>query len=101
MADVANGRLWPDAGPGPHFLRYNVGKAPYAEALSQETLRLYGVLDRRLADNEFVAGDSYTIADMAIYPWTARHEWHQAPLADFEHVVWRDKLGARPAVQRA
>ena len=100
--------MWQMGGYGPmlgqahHFLRYNVGKAPYAEErYHKETLRLYGVLDRRLADHEFVAGDSYTIADMAIYPWTARHEWHQAPLAEFEHVSrWYNALSARPAVQK-
>ena len=100
--------MWQMGGYGPmlgqahHFLRYNVGKAPYAEErYHKETLRLYGVLDRRLADHEFVAGDSYTIADMAIYPWTARHEWHQAPLAEFEHVSrWYNALGTRPAVQK-
>ena len=48
-----------------------------------------------------IAGDSYTIADMAIYPWTARHEWHQAPLAEFEHVSrWYNALGTRPAVKK-
>ena len=73
--------MWQMGGYGPmlgqahHFLRYNVGKAPYAEErYRNETLRLYGVLDRRLAGDEFVAGDEYSIADMAIYPWTARHE---------------------------
>lgn len=100
--------MWQMGGYGPmlgqahHFLRYNVGKAPYAEErYRNETLRLYGVLDRRLAGNEFVAGDEYSIADMAIYPWTARHEWHQAPLDDFVHVKrWYDQLGQRPAVQK-
>lgn len=100
--------MWQMGGYGPmlgqahHFLRYNVGKAPYAEErYRNETLRLYGVLDRRLAGNEFVAGNEYSIADMAIYPWTARHEWHQAPLDDFAHVKrWYDQLGQRPAVQK-
>jgi GST-like protein len=100
--------MWQMGGYGPmlgqahHFLRYNVGKAPYAEdRYRNETLRLYGVLDRRLADHTFVAGDEYTIADMAIYPWTARHEWHQAPLDDFTHVKrWSDQLGQRTAVQK-
>jgi GST-like protein len=100
--------MWQMGGYGPmlgqahHFLRYNVGKAPYAEdRYRNETLRLYGVLDRRLADHTFVAGDEYTIADMAIYPWTARHEWHQAPLDDFTHVKrWYDQLGQRTAIQK-
>ena len=62
--------------------------------------RLYGVMDRRLAEQEFLAGD-YSIADIATYPWVARHERHQTRLEDFPHVKrWFDSIGARPAVQR-
>ena len=62
--------------------------------------RLYGVMDRRLAEQEFLAGD-YSIADIATYPWVARHERHQTRLEDFPKVKrWFDSIGARPAVQR-
>ena len=73
--------MWQMGGPGPmlgqvhHFVKYNKGKAPYAEErYLKEAQRLYGVLDRRLADHEFVA-DDYSIADIAIWPWISRYEW--------------------------
>jgi GST-like protein len=67
---------------------------------SQETARLYRVLDARLADHEYLAGD-YSIADIATYPWVARHEWQQIDLAAYPNVKrWFDAIGARPAVQR-
>ncbi|HEX7250129.1 MAG TPA: glutathione binding-like protein, partial [Burkholderiales bacterium] len=60
--------------------------------------RLYGVMDKRLASLEFFATE-YSIADIAIYPWVARHEWHRVDLAQFPAVKrWYDKVGARPAV---
>jgi GSH-dependent disulfide-bond oxidoreductase len=66
---------------------------------TDETNRLYGVLDRRLADREFVAGD-YSIADMAIWPWIVPYARQGQDLADFPHVKrWFETLGARPAVQ--
>ncbi len=61
----------------------------------------YGVLDKQLASNPFAAGAEYTIADMAIFPWTARHEWHTVNLADFPNVKrWYDIVNARPAVTK-
>jgi GST-like protein len=66
-----------------------------------ETNRLYGVLDRRLADREFVAGE-YSIADMACYPWIVPHERQGQNLADFPHLQrWFAAIAARPAVKRA
>jgi GST-like protein len=59
------------------------------------------VLDRRLGEAPFLAGDEYTIADIATFPWVARHEWHKTDLATFPNVKrWFDAIGARPAVQR-
>ena len=78
--------MWQMGGPGPmlgqvhHFVKYNKGKAPYAEErYLKEAQRLYGVLDRRLADHEFVA-DEYSIADIAIWPWISRFEWQTMDL---------------------
>jgi GST-like protein len=99
--------MWQMAGFGPmlgqvhHFVKYNKGKAPYAEErFSTEAKRLYGVLDRRLAQVPFVAGD-YSIADMAIWPWASRFEWQMIDLKDFSNVRrWYETIAARPAVQR-
>ncbi|MEL7116580.1 MAG: glutathione S-transferase N-terminal domain-containing protein [Pseudomonadota bacterium] len=95
------GGLGPMAGQGHHFLKYNVGKSAYAEErFGNEVQRLYGVLDRQLADNEFIAGD-YSIADMACWPWVSRYEWHRADLANFPNVrAWYQRLLARDAVQK-
>lgn len=95
------------AGVGPmfgqvhHFLRAAPEPVPYAIArYTTETRRLYGVLNQHLAHQEWLTA-GYTIADMAVYPWVARHEWHQVNLADFPHVArWYQQMGARPAVQR-
>ena len=74
---------------------------PYAiERYSTETRRLYGVLNGRLGQSAYLAGD-YSIADIATYPWVARHEWHKVALGDFPHVErWYQAIGARPAVAR-
>lgn len=99
--------MWQMGGPGPmlgqvhHFVKFNPGKAPYAEErYSNEARRLYGVLDKRLADHEFVAGD-YSIADISIWPWISRYEWQGIDLNDFPNVKrWYLAIAARPAVQR-
>jgi GST-like protein len=99
--------MWQMGGFGPmlgqahHFLKFNKGKAPYAEErYGAETKRLYGVLDRRLAEVEFVAGD-YSIADIAIWPWASRFEWQGVDMAEFPNVVrWYRAIAARPAVQK-
>jgi GST-like protein len=74
---------------------------PYAiERYTNETRRLYGVLNERLKEHEYLA-DEYSIADIATYPWTARYEWHKTRLEDLPHVKrWFDAISARPAVQR-
>ena len=95
------GGLGPMLGQTHHFLRAAKEEVPYAiNRYKTETRRLYGVLDKRLAQAEYLAGE-YSIADIACYPWVARHEWHQVDLADFANVRrWYDTIGARPAVQR-
>ncbi|HEX2335184.1 MAG TPA: glutathione S-transferase N-terminal domain-containing protein [Hyphomicrobiaceae bacterium] len=99
--------MWQMGGVGPmigqvhHFVRNNKGKAPYAEErYVKETHRLYGVLDKRLAQEEYVAGD-YSIADMAIWPWISRFEWHTVDLNQYANVSrWYKAIAARPAVAR-
>jgi len=99
--------MWQMGGPGPmlgqvhHFVHYNSGKAPYAEErYLKEAHRLYGVLDKRLADREFVA-DEYSIADIAIWPWISRFEWQTIDLNQYPNVKrWYLTIAKRPAVQR-
>jgi GST-like protein len=99
--------MWQMGGPGPmlgqvhHFVKYNPGKAPYAEErYLKEAHRLYGVLNKRLADHEFVA-DEYSIADIAIWPWTSRFEWQTIDLNQYPNVKrWYLAIAARPAVKR-
>ena len=95
------GGVGPMFGQTHHFLRAAPGPVPYAiERYSKETRRLYGVLDRHLTTQEYL-GRSYSVADIATYPWTARHDWHKVELADFPAVErWYNQVGTRPAVQR-
>ena len=95
------GGVGPMFGQVHHFLRAAAEQLPYAiKRYGAETARLYGVLDARLSKLDFLAGD-YSIADIATFPWVARHEWHQTNLADYPNVqCWYDVIAARPAVQR-
>jgi GST-like protein len=105
--DTVQWLMWQMGGVGPmlgqvhHFVKYNAGKAPYAEErYTKEAQRLYGVLDRRLAEAEYLAGD-YSIADMATWPWISRFEWQGMNLNEFPHVLrWYKAIAARPAVER-
>lgn len=100
--------MWQMGGWGPilgqvhHFVKFNAGKAPYAEErFGKEARRLYAVLDKRLSDNEFVAGGDYTIADMAIWPWASRFEWQQIDLGEYPNVArWYKTLAQREAVRK-
>ena len=96
------GGLGPMAGQNHHFSQYAPEKIPYAiDRYVKETNRLYGVLDRQLAQHPFVAGD-YSIADMACYPWIVPHDRQGQKLEDFPHVKrWFEAMGSRPAVIRA
>lgn len=96
------GGLGPMAGQNGHFNHYAPEPVPYAiDRYVRETNRLYGVLDRRLADREFIAG-AYSIADIACYPWIVPHRAHGQDLADFPNLRrWFDAIAARPATRRA
>jgi GST-like protein len=96
------GGLGPMAGQNHHFGTFAPEKIPYAiERYTKETARLYGVLNKRLADRDYVAGE-YSIADMAIYPWIVPYERQKQNLADFPHVKrWFEAITARDAVVRA
>jgi GST-like protein len=96
------GGLGPMAGQNHHFRNYAPEKIPYAiDRYVKETNRLYGVLNKRLADHAFVAGPDYSIADMACYPWILPEAQGQN-LDDFPHLArWRAEIKARPATQRA
>ncbi len=96
------GGVGPFFGQAHHFLRFAPEKVPYAiERYTKETRRLYGVLNARLGEAPYLAAGEYTIADIATYPWVARHEWQQVSLTEFPNVQrWFDELGRRPAVQK-
>jgi GST-like protein len=107
-SEVLQWLMFQMAGVGPmfgqvhHFLRAAKEPVPYAiERYTTETRRLYGVLDAHLAGHEWLGGSEYSIAEMATYPWVARHEWHKTDLNAFTNVKrWYDAISARPAVQR-
>lgn len=94
--------LGPMAGQNHHFAQYAPERIPYAvDRYVKETNRLYGVLNRRLAGREFIAG-AYSIADMASYPWIVPYERQGQNLDDFPHLKrWFAAMADRPAVQRA
>lgn len=96
------GGLGPMLGQNHHFSQYAPEKIPYAiNRYVKETERLYGVLDQQLADREFITG-TYSIADMAAYPWIVPYERQQIKLSEFPHVKrWFEAIQQRPAVERA
>jgi GST-like protein len=99
--------MWQMGGIGPmlgqvhHFVKYNKGKAPYAEErYLKEAQRLYGVLDRQLKDHEYMAGD-YSVADIATWPWISRYDWQTIELDQYPNVKrWYVAVANRPAVQK-
>ncbi|WP_164660010.1 glutathione S-transferase N-terminal domain-containing protein [Tropicibacter sp. Alg240-R139] len=100
------GGVGPMAGQAHHFLKYAPNldppqDLPYPkDRYRAEVARLYGVLDRRLAENKYVAGDFYSIADMAIWPWACLWEGQQQTLEDKPHFArWLEQVGSRPGVQ--
>ena len=95
------GGVGPMIGQAHHFLRAAPEPVPYAiDRYSTETRRLYKVLNTQLQGQQFIAGD-YSVADIATYPWIARHEWHKVDLAEFPAVQrWFKRVGKRPAVQK-
>ncbi len=96
------GSVGPMLGQTHHFARFNSGKAPYAEErFLNETKRIYGVLNKRLGETEYLAGEDYSIADIATWPWISRYEWHRIDWADFPDLKrWYLAIAGRPAVQR-
>ena len=96
------GGLGPMAGQNHHFNHYAPEVVPYGiKRYTEETTRLYGVLNNQLAANRFVAGDDYSIADMAIYPWVMLHEHQKQDLSQFPHVArYLQTMAARDDVQR-
>ncbi len=96
------GGLGPMAGQNHHFAHYAPEKIPYAiERYVKETSRLYGVLNKRLADRAFITGKQYTIADMAAYPWIIA-ERQGLDMQDFPHLArWHATIKVRPATVRA
>ena len=96
------GGLGPMSGQNNHFSNYAVDKMPYAmDRYRNEVNRLYGVMNTRLADRPFLAGE-YSIADMASYPWVVPHERQHQKIADFPHLKrWLDTIAARPAMVKA
>ena len=96
------GNLGPMAGQNNHFSNYAVEKLPYAiDRYRNEVNRLYGVLNNRLADRAFLAGE-YSIADMASYPWIVPYERQGQKLEDFPNLKrWFEAIRARPAVEGA
>ena len=100
--------MWQMGGVGPmfgqahHFLFQPKEDVPYGKKrYHDETKRLYGVMNKRLGDATYLAGDDYSIADIVTYPWVSRHERHQVDLAEFPNVKrWFDLISERPAVQR-
>lgn len=95
------GGIGPMFGQAHHFRKFAPEPLPYAiERYTKEAKRLYGVLDRRLGEVEYLATE-YSIADIATYPWVARHEWQGVSLNEHPNVKrWFEAIGDRPAVQR-
>lgn len=106
--EVVQWLFWQMAGLGPmagqthHFLQFAPEPVPYAiDRYVKENARLYGVLDRRLADREYIAGD-YSIADIATYPWIVPHQRQRQNLDDFPNIKrWFEAIQTRPATKRA
>jgi GST-like protein len=105
--DTIQWLMWQKSALGPmlglalHYLKLNPGKSTYSEERYRaETHRLYSVLDLQLANRRYVIGDEYTIADIAAWPWVARHEYQTVDLEDYPQVLaWYLRIARRPAVQ--
>ncbi|WP_416897534.1 MAG: glutathione binding-like protein [Minwuia sp.] len=108
FTDTMQWLMWQMGGAGPmmgqahHFRRFAPEKIPYAiDRYTNETRRLYGVADKQLANHDWLAADQYTIADIATFPWIARHEWQGMELEDFPNLKrWYDTIWARDAVKK-
>jgi GSH-dependent disulfide-bond oxidoreductase len=96
------GSIGPMLGQAHHFLRYAPEKIEYAmKRYRNEANRLYGVLDHRLKESSYLAGDDYTIADIAVWPWTRTPDRQGVEREDYANFVrWHEEIAKRPAVQR-
>ncbi len=96
------GSQGPMLGQAHHFLKFNKGKSDYSEdRYKTEAKRLYKVMDKQLSENKYLAGEEYSIADIAAWPWIARFEWHQVDLKKHENVAsWYTNISSRKAVQK-
>lgn len=92
--------LGPMLGQVHHFVKFNAGKSTYAEErYYNEALRIYGVLDKRLGESQFVAGSDYGIVDISIWPWISRYEWQNIDLNKFSNILrWYKEIASREAV---
>ena len=92
--------LGPMLGQVHHFIKFNAGKSAYAEErYYNEAMRIYGVLDKRLGESQFVAGKDYGIADISIWPWISRYEWQNIDLNKFSNILrWYKEIASREAV---
>ena len=95
------GHVGPMLGQTHHFVKFNPGKSPYAEErYTDENIRLYKVLNKRLKEREFICED-YSIVDIATWPWISRYEFQQMDLNDYPSLkAWYMRIASRPAVQR-
>ena len=92
--------LGPMLGQVHHFIKFNAGKSAYAEErYYNEAMRIYGVLDKRLGESQFVAGKDYGIVDISIWPWISRYEWQNIGLNKFSNILrWYKEIASREAV---
>ena len=92
--------LGPMLGQVHHFIKFNAGKSAYAEErYYNEALRIYGVLDKRLGESQFVAGSDYGVVDISIWPWISRYEWQNIDLNKFSNILrWYKEIASREAV---
>ena len=92
--------LGPMLGQVHHFIKFNAGKSVYAEErYYNEAMRIYGVLDKRLGESQFVAGKDYGIVDISIWPWISRYEWQNIDLNKFSNILrWYKEIASREAV---
>ena len=92
--------LGPMLGQVHHFIKFNAGKSAYAEErYYNEAMRIYGVLDKRLGESQFVAGKDYGIVDISIWPWISRYEWQNIDLNKLSNILrWYKEIASREAV---
>ena len=100
MAQMGN--VGPMIGQHHQFHHFNPGKSKFGEQkFFDQAKRIYGDLDERLSQSKYLAGENYTIADIATFPWIARHDWHDIGLKNFKELTrWYKEISKREAVQR-